>query len=110
MANSLIAHNVDRQPRILAPLVANGAGEVRIKHYQTVQAEAQAIVADIRRKLLSGVQPGEIIVLSQRKTFAIPIYTLLRQQGVPAKSYYAETALHSKEAQERFAILKAVFE
>ena len=106
MANSLIAHNVDRQPRILAPMAANGEGEVRIRHYQTVQAEAQAIVADIQDQIAAGVQPGDIIVLSQRKTFAIPIYKLLRQQGVPAKSYYAETALHSKEAQERFAILK----
>lgn len=106
MANSLIANNVDREPRVLAPMAANGQGEVGIKHYQTVQAEAQAIVADIQQQIAAGVEPGDIIVLSQRKTFAIPIYTLLRQQRVPAKSYYAETPLYSKEAQERFAILK----
>jgi DNA helicase II / ATP-dependent DNA helicase PcrA len=75
MANSLIAHNVNREPRILAPVAANGEGDVRIRHFQTVQAEAQAVVADIQERIAAGVQPGDIIVLSQRKTFAIPIVT-----------------------------------
>jgi len=106
MANALIAHNLDREPRVLAPRPENGAGTARIRQFQTVEAEAQAIVADIQQQIAAGAQPGDIIVLSQRRTFASPIYTLLRQQGVAAKSYYAEMPLDSKEAQERFAILK----
>lgn len=106
MASALIAHNVDRDARILAPIATNGEGQTRIRHFQSVQAEAQAIVTDIQEQIAAGVQPGDIIVLSQRRTFAIPIYTLLRQEGIPAKSYYAEMPLHSKDAQERFAILK----
>ena len=107
MANSLIAHNVDREPRVLGPRADNGVGLVRIRQFQTVDAEAQAIVADIQAHIAAGAQPGDIIVLSQRRTFASPIYTLLRQQNVPAKSYYAEMPLDTKEAQERFAILKS---
>lgn len=79
---------------------------MRIRQFQNVQAEAQAIVADIQQQIAAGAQPGDMIVLSQRRTFASPIYTLLRQQGIPAKSYYAEMPLDSKQAQERFAILK----
>lgn len=106
MANSLIAHNVDRHPRTLEPRPENGDGEVRICQFQDIPSEAQAIVADIQQQIAGGALPGDIIVLSQRRTFASPIYTLLRQHGVPAKSYYAEMPLDSKEAQERFAILK----
>lgn len=106
LANALIAHNVDREARVLVPIDSNGEGQVRIRHFQTVQAEAQAVVADIQEQIAAGVQPGDIIVLSQRRTFAIPVYVLLRQAGVPARSYYAEMPLYSKEAQERFAILK----
>ena len=52
------------------------------------------------------MEPREIIVLAQRKTFALPIFLNLKQSNVPVKSYYAETELHTEAAQERFAILK----
>lgn len=106
MANSLIGHNRDRQPRILQPRIENGGGVVRIRQFRNTREEAEAIVADIQRLIAEGVQPGDIIVLAQRRTFASPIYTLLRQQGVPAKSYFAEMPLDTKMAQERFALLK----
>lgn len=106
MANSLIGRNTDRQPRAMVARLENGAGIVRIRQFQTVEAEALAVADDIQRLIDEGVPAGDIIVLSQRRTFASPIYTLLRQRGIPAKSYYAEMPLDSKEAQERFAILK----
>lgn len=105
MANSLISHNVDRQPRVLGARAENGVGVVRIRQFTNVEAEAEGIVADIQQLIATGSQPGEIIVLC-RKIIARPIYALLRQQGVPAKSYYAEMPLDTKDAQERFALLK----
>lgn len=106
MANALIARNQDRQPRAMVPRPENGPGTVTIRQFQTAGDEANAIADDIQRLIDEGVPPGDIIVLSQRKTFASPIYTLLRQRGIPAKSYYAEMPLSTKAAQERFAILK----
>lgn len=106
MANSLIGRNRDRQPRVMTPRLENGPGVIQIRHFGNVEAEAAAIADDIERLIGEGVHPGDIIVLSQRKAFASPIYTLLRQRGIPAKSYYAEMPLDTMEAQERFAILK----
>lgn len=106
MANALIAHNQDRQPRTLQARPENGDGIIRIRQFQDIAGEAAAIVDDIERLIDEGTQPGDIVVLSQRKTFASPIYSLLRQRGVPAKSYYAEMPLDNRTAQERFALLK----
>lgn len=106
MANSLIAHNQDRQPRVLQPRPENGLGVARIRQFQNIDAEAEAIVLDIEQRIEEGVAAGDIIVLAQRRSFASPIYTLLRQRGVPAKSCFAEMPLDNKVAQERFALLK----
>lgn len=106
MANALIGHNQDRQPRVLQPRLENGEGIIRIRQFQNIAAETLAIVEDIERLIDEGVAPGDIIVLAQRRSFASPIYTLLRQRGVPAKSYFAEMPLDNKVAQERFALLK----
>jgi DNA helicase II / ATP-dependent DNA helicase PcrA len=43
MANSLIAHNTDRESRQLIPMPGNGPGNIAIKQYQTLQDEAVGI-------------------------------------------------------------------
>jgi DNA helicase-2/ATP-dependent DNA helicase PcrA len=107
MANALIARNADRiQGRAMVERVANGPGEIIIRQYSSADAEAAAVSGKITQLIQSGVHPSEIIVLAQRATFAGPIFDRLRAQGVPTKSYYAETELDTMEAQERFAILK----
>jgi superfamily I DNA/RNA helicase len=107
MANALIARNTDRiRGRAMTERPANGAGEVVIRQYPTAEAEANAVAGKVTQLIQSGVLPSEIIVLAQRATFATPIFERLRGQGIPTKSYYAETELDTIEAQERFAILK----
>jgi len=108
MANSLIARNQNRDPRQMNERVENGAGNVIIGQYQTVSDEAGAVARKIAQLVEAGVSPGDIIVLAQRRPFATPIFDLLRESGVPVKSYYAEAALDSLEAQERFALLKLI--
>src|SRR5262249_27015015 len=76
------------------------------RQYATVEKEAQAVVAKIVSLLGDGVSPGEIIVLTQRATFAKPILERLLAESVPTRSYFAETELDTPAAQERFAILK----
>ena len=105
MATALIAKNTGRaakQP--LQPIAAKGLGEVVIRQYSTVDMEADAVADKIARLIGSGVSPGEIIVLTQRATFAKPILERLLAKSIPIRSYYSETELDSAAAQERFAI------
>lgn len=109
MANALIARNADRiQGRAMVERPANGVGEVAIRQYATAAAESTAVATKIEQLIQAGVHPREIIVLAQRDTFGSPIFEHLRAQGIPTKSYYAETELDTIEAQERFAILKLI--
>jgi DNA helicase-2/ATP-dependent DNA helicase PcrA len=109
MANSLIAHNSDREPRQLIPVPANGPGNIAIKQYQTLEDEAVGI-ADIIADLIDnqGYAPEEILVLAQRRSVGNPIHDALTGRNIPSKSYYQEGALESRSAQERLAILKLV--
>ena len=107
VANALIAHNVDREPRSLQPVEANGVGELLIAQFGTVAQEADGIAAFIDEQVNTrGRQPGDILVLAQRRTIGNPIHAALHDLGVPSKSYYQENELDSEVAQERLAIFK----
>jgi superfamily I DNA/RNA helicase len=107
MANALIGHNHNRPtPRVLLPVAANGAGDVRIVQYQTLHAEIAGVVAAISEMIAAGTPPGDILVLAQRGVIGTPIYEGLVAAGVPARSYYAEAELDAEDAQRRFALLK----
>lgn len=106
MANTLIAHNPDRLNDAMAERNDNGPGEVVVRQYRTNGQEATAVATKITQLIQSGVHPREIIVLAQRRSFATPIFRKLKEDGIPTKSYYAEQALDTLGAQERFALLK----
>jgi superfamily I DNA/RNA helicase len=106
MANALISRNTARLGTAMMPRPSNGPGEVVVRQYANADLEADAVADKIASLIASGVEPREIIVLAQRKTFATPIFQRLRARGIPTKSYYAETELDTMEAQERFALLK----
>jgi len=105
--NALIGHNVDREPLQLAPVPANGPGEMWIVQYPDVAHEAQAIAAFVDDQINKhGRRPGEVLVLAQRRTIGNPIHAALKDRGIPSKSYYQETELDREVAQERLAIFK----
>jgi DNA helicase II / ATP-dependent DNA helicase PcrA len=107
IANALIGHNVDREPLQLTPVLANGPGEMWIVQYPDVDREARAIAAFVDDQINKhGRQPGEILVLAQRRTIGNPIHAALKARGIPSKSYYQESELDSEVAQERLAIFK----
>jgi DNA helicase II / ATP-dependent DNA helicase PcrA len=109
MANSLIAHNRDRDPRQLTPMPQNGPGDIAIEQYQTLEQEAVAI-ADFVADLVDnqGYAPQEILILAQRRSVGNPIHDALTGRNIPSKSYYQEGALENQAAQERLATLKLV--
>lgn len=107
MANSLIAFNQNRQqPRTLIPMNQNGAGDVRIIQYNTLDDEVQGIANIVQNLLAQGYAPGDILVLAQRRVIGTHIFEALLQRNVPTKSYYAEAELDAEETQRRFALLK----
>ena len=75
--------------------------------FQDVAHEASAIATFVDNQInKEGRQPGEILVLAQRRTIGNPIHAALKAHGVPSKSYYQESELDSEVAQERLAIFK----
>ncbi|MEX2181891.1 MAG: ATP-dependent helicase [Gemmatimonadaceae bacterium] len=107
MANALIAKNPGRVPaRAMQEIEENGPGEVVVRQYRTVESEAAAVAEKIERVVSSGVSPGEIMVLAQREGLARTLFDAIQTRNVPVKSYYAESALDTVEAQERYSLLK----
>ena len=107
MANSLIAHNRLRPvPHLLNPLQRNGVGDIRIIQYQSINEEVAGIALLVNQMIGNGVPPGDILVLAQSRAFGIPLYEALVANGIPTKSYYAESELRQSEAQYAFAMLK----
>jgi len=107
MANALIAHNRDRDPRELTPIATKGEGQVGILQFADVPHEARRIAAVVDHLINKlGYHPGEILILAQRRTIGNPIHDELRARGIPSKSYYQESELDSDVAQERVAMLK----
>ena len=106
MANALIIRNQGRLGTAMTERPGNGPGIVEVRQYKTAAMEADAVATKIASLIAAGVEPRDIIVLAQRKTFATPIFLKLRKQSIPTKSYYAEIDLDTLEAQKRFALLK----
>ena len=109
IANSLIAHNQDREPRQLQEMPENGEGLVHIAQYQTLGEEITGVSNTIRDLVQNqDVPPGDILVLAQRKVIGTPIFENLHAAGISAKSYYQESELETPTAQERLSIFKLV--
>lgn len=107
MANSLIERNTERlATEQMAAREAKGPGEVAVRQYRSANEEANAVVTKVSELVRNGISPNEIIILTQRETFATPIFQGLRENEIPVKSYYAESELDTLYAQERFALLK----
>jgi ATP-dependent DNA helicase UvrD/PcrA len=91
----------------LLPVAAKGPGIIQILQYGSVPAEAAGVAAFIDDQINNhGRQPGEILLLAQRRVIGNPIHDALRGRGIPSKSYYQESELESAAAQERLAVFK----
>jgi superfamily I DNA/RNA helicase len=107
IANSLISHNQDREPRQLSPFAVNGPGDIQIRQFETLAHEAIGIAVFIRDQIDNhGRRPQDILVLAQRRSIGNPIHDALLGRDVPSKSYYQEGELDSLTAQERMALFK----
>lgn len=94
MANSLIANNRRRTNRALIARPENGAGEVHIVQWQSMEREAEGLAEFIGRLVRSGrVEPGRVLVLAPRRQFGYGVRDALNARGVQAHSFFQEEAL-----------------
>jgi superfamily I DNA/RNA helicase len=111
MANALITHNQDREPRQLTPRPENGVGHVAIVQYAALADEAAGI-AHLVADLLNNQRyaPQDVLILAQRRSVGNPIHESLSGLNIPSKSYYQEGLLDNLAAQERLAVLKLLID
>lgn len=106
MANNLISWNQLRPvPRVLNPMIENGEGDVRILQFRSIDEEVDGITKIVADLLRDGIDPGQILVLTQSRAFGTPIYEALRAGGVPTISYFAESELVHDSAKRAYALL-----
>lgn len=107
MANHLINHNKSRVARPpLNPMNQNGQGDVGIVQYGKREEEVSGVAKYVSEIVADGTPPGDVLVLAQSKIFGTPLYEALVDEGIPTKSYYAESELYYIEAQRAFSMLK----
>jgi superfamily I DNA/RNA helicase len=113
MANHLIQHNQDRQPRALKPKEENPQGEVHVVQWPRMKDEAEGLARFLQARVATGtVDPGKILVLAPRRQFGYAIRDALLDAGTPAHSFFQEEALDGDpkkldncQAQQAFTLL-----
>lgn len=106
MANTLIANNPGRTPRVLRPLAVNPDGEVLVLQWHTIQDEAQGIAEIIRRGIQNAaMEPGRVLILAPRRQLGYAVRDGLNALGVFAHSFFHEEALDEADAQQAFTLL-----
>ena len=93
MANYLISCSPRRSEHTLIPRPENGAGEVRIVQWRSMEREAQGIARFIEQRIEAGVDPGRVLVLAPLRQFGYGIRDALNKGGVQAHSFFQEEAL-----------------
>jgi len=113
MANTLIANNPGRIPRVLRPLPSNPEGEVLVLQWHSIEEEAEGIAEIVRRRIQNGdVEPGRVLVLAPRRHLGYAVRDALNALGVYAHSFFHEEALEGDPkrlgesgAQQAFTLL-----
>ena len=105
IANAVISHNKSSQP-LLQISPSNLAGEVHLVQWPSAREEAEGISNYIRHLVQNrGYAPGEILVLTPRRTMAYQIRDLLKNNNISCRSFFHEEALESAVAKHAFAKL-----
>lgn len=107
MANSLISHNTNRigAERQLVTREENGAGSVQIFQFPNHAQEIDYLSGLVQGMIRDGVEPGEIIILCQRRKYVKPLSDALRASGILVDFCYSEYLLDEGDAAELMAML-----
>jgi DNA helicase II / ATP-dependent DNA helicase PcrA len=113
MANSLIRHNNRRSGRVLDQRPGNVEGDIYVIQWPNLEAEVEGIAEFIRDRIQSGLfDPGQTLVLTQRRQLGYMLRDALSDSGIPAHSYFREEILEGNprdaercRVQEAFTLL-----
>ena len=107
MGNDLIFHNHPQRPSTIQASPSNGQGQVHIVQHNSIRDEITTLVAFIDWYLANHptVQPGEILVLSTRRTIGYAIRDELISSGHMAQSFFTEQCLDQLVAKEGYCLL-----
>lgn len=114
MANSLIAHNIERSSRRLQASEGNTEGSVCITQWPSMDDEAEGLATYVARQVETrAVDPGRVLVLAPRRQFGYKIRDAIHARGVQAHSFFHEEMLDGNPcrpdestAQEAFSLLR----
>ncbi len=107
MANRLIAFNRTRHEKFLRPARAGGPTP-RILQMKDENAEAAAIIEDIRGALRNNVRPREIAILFRTNEQPRPYETELRRVGLPYVLIGGMSFFDRREVRDVLAYLKVI--
>lgn len=111
MADSLIRHNHTDSATRLAPMEGNPTGLVHVLRWSDPQAECHGLADFVIAQISAGsIRPGEVLILTARKTMGYLVRDRIRDAGIDVHSFYSEEALEADAAQRAVALLTLVAE
>ncbi len=109
IANALIAHDLGRLMKSLVARPQNGAGEVHILQWRTMDEEVDGITTIVASKITAKIaEPHEILILAPRRIIGYKIRDVLLAKGLAVQLSFEDETLDSTNAQERFSLLNLV--
>ena len=106
MASHLISHNPNRTLGELLSFDRNQEGNVKVYQWASLDEEIKNISTIISRKIQAGeILPEDVLVLAPVRKIGYRVRDELIQNGINAKSYFREAALHTEKQKQRFELL-----
>lgn len=110
-AHELICNNIVDDPMLRAQLVA-GCGEqgapINVYEFSDERYEHQFIVADIEKRIASGVDPAEIAVLYRNNGDVTALLPYFERSAVPFTLYADRNLLNERDAIRLITLLRAI--
>ena len=106
-ANTLIAQNRRRRPKVLEATRGDGA-PVRLQRFADNQLEAEVIVQEIARLLRVGTKAGQIAILMRRSAQAPPFEAELARRQVRFRLVGGKRTADKKAGRDLFAYMQVV--
>ncbi len=107
IANSLILHNHPKRPSTIRPSPTNAVGNVYIVQHNTLRDEVTTLGAFVDWYLTNRphAKPGEVLILSTRRSLGYAIRDELVRLGRAAQSFFTEQCLDKGISKEGFCLL-----
>lgn len=106
VANTLIGNNPKSAMTTLTPIASNAEGDVSIIQWETANDEVRGVTTYVEHLVkANGYKPSDILLLTPRRHFGYRMRDALKENGIPAHSFFSEEPLEGKTAQRAFCLL-----